>query len=390
MRAFRATGAAVLLSLVLGACQTSPQPSPTSAPSAGAPGPTAAAVAPTQTADPPNVAALFSAAASKLTNATYTFTGTATIGLVQSTISGTATVNGPDSLQALTTTVGGVETTTHATQTAGKRYVDGAGLPWLEAPGTATAHNLGAELLRAAGATVTDAGVEDHAGAQLHRLVTAQAAQFAPIAIVPGAADAEEATATITFYATDTGAPAAATIAATWTQPQGKDTVDASLTVDVQISQLGIQLPITVPEHVWTVFKSSRWHYSLAYPDDYAYSKDKVGDYFDGPVFGGAYAGRTSALGFGLNAIAKGEASYLKKAFAAKSVKNDAFKVGGVQARLLTLTGYNKSLKSKVTLYEAVAVKGGNVYVIGWVAKPGNEAAELATFKELVATFKFT
>lgn len=76
-----------------------------------------------------------------------------------------------------------------------------------------------------------------------------------------------------------------------------------------------------------------------------------------------------------------------RKALNTKTATNEAATLGGVKARVLALGGTNAGVK--VTTYEVIAVKGKYVYALVWFSKAGDEAAALATFTQMVSSFKF-
>jgi hypothetical protein len=83
----------------------------------------------------------------------------------------------------------------------------------------------------------------------------------------------------IDFYVKGDGTPVEITLAAAWTQPEGK----ASGTETLQLSDLGAPISIQPPTEVWKIFTAIGSGYAVASPSDWG-SRERGGDrYFIGP-----------------------------------------------------------------------------------------------------------
>jgi hypothetical protein len=381
---------AALVAMLIGvaACSSPPSPTATPLPTGAATASQAATEAPSPT-PVPDVSAAFRTQFAAISSGVMELSGQATVGPVQLTVTGTTTFNGLDSSDVSTTTVSGVATIVNHVQTGGKRYVKKGNGPWLVDTSPAPSGSLSKELARVA-ALVTDAGLDTHGGLPAHRLVPPAGTVFDPSTLGLGSSAAADATVTVIFFAEDDGTPVAVNLDATWSQAAGGATVAVHMVLDIALSQLGVTHVIRVPDHVWTSFKSKRFGFRIAYPDDFDYSKGKTVDFFTGPF--GQYVGgsRQSTRGFSLNSIVSQVSPAIKRDFHAKSVKNEAFTLAGAKARLLTFSGGVNSAKVKVVLYDVWCVKGSYVYELFWVSAVGNEANDLAAFKQILATFAFS
>jgi hypothetical protein len=379
--------AALAVTIAVGACQTTPPPSGAPPASTGTAPSEAPSVAPSPSpiAD---VAPAFKAAWAKVTSGQMTLAGQATVGPVQLTIAGTTTFDGLDSSDTTTTTVSGVASETDHVATGGKRYVKKGTGPWLEDTSTAPANTLSHELGRVA-ALVTDSGLDSHNGTPAHKLVLPPGTAFDASTLGLASSGATDVQVTVTFYAKDDGTPVAVTLDATWSQPSGSSSVPVHMTLDIALSQLGVHHVIRVPDHVWVAYKSKRYGLRIAHPDDFDFSKGKFSDLFYGPNGEAIGVSRGSTGGFSLNVLTSGEVTFLKKDFHTKTVKNEDATLAGVKARMLSLTGTD-SQKQKVVVWEVIAVKGAYFYDVFWLSYTGNEAADKATFQQVLSTFSFS
>ena len=377
----RSIGAILItLAIVLGGCSPS---APASAPAATVtPTPSPAVLAPSATPGP-DVAALLADRYAAVTSGELTLEGTLVIGTTQATFRGASRSNGPDEASTLTMIVGGRASTEQRVRLAGTRYVQRGNGPWLLDTNAPSGSDLEGALKAALKAAKDlDAG---KLGAANHRVVAANQ-PFDP-ANFGFTAPSAKGTATYSFLAKADGTPVSVIIAATWRQPSGEQTVDASLDLTLTFGRLNTKPAIAAPTPVWQAFVSDRWAYSVAYPSDYDYSKDKEADYFLAPSFGLVSVARVDSAGYTLNEFAQAALAESKKALNAKTATNQAATLGGVKARLLTVGGTNAGVK--VTTFEVLAVKGKYVYDMVWFSEAGDEAAALATFTQMMSTFKF-
>lgn len=314
-KSFGWRGPAGLLAALIAfsACQAA---TPTGTPAPVATAAVTAAPSPTSSAD---VVALFAERTGDLDSGVMNLDGTATIGLVQVKFNGNSTFSGPDSSGRMTTTVAAVSTDVLTVQVAGKKYQKTGDGPWLEVPISQTSA-LQDELSKSATASLTDAGTEERNGQTVHKLVPGSSSSFDPASILSSVAGVEDVHAELAFYATDDGTPVGASIDATWTQTVGTTKLDGSLTFDVRFSHLGQSQTIRAPEDVWSVFKSTRFHYSIAHPAEWTFYKAKAVDELDAPYLAYVIAKRQKAEGANLNQWAKGEIATTKIFLRTKAV----------------------------------------------------------------------
>jgi hypothetical protein len=378
-------GAVTLVAgLVVSACGSS-NPS-ASTPPAGTTAPSVAVVSSPAAGPAVDVVPLFAAAMDDVTSGALAVDGTARVGNVQFTMSGNQVFSGPDSSGSLTTTIGGVAKTVETIQLGGKRYTRTGDGPWVEAP-PASGSDLTDEILKNAGNSLTDVGTETRDGQLVHRLEVAGSA-FDPAALLSGTAGVSDAEGTVAFFCTDDGTPVGAEVEVTWQQKLGDQAPNGSMTIEISFSQLGVAQSIRAPDEVWSVHSSARYDYSIAYPSDYDYSKDKDYDYFFAPDLDFYGVSRVSNQGLTLNIIARSELDSFKGYLNTNKVANEAITMGGAEGRWLTASGNSADL-GKVLIHEVVVVKGQWAYFVAWFSKPGKEAADRATFLQVVASFAF-
>lgn len=376
-RSRRGSVLVAVLTVSLAACGGAPAttPTPTTAPSS-TPAPT------------PDVAGLFRSAFAAVESGVLSMTGTATVGAVQLSLTGTTTSNGPDSTSSSTTVVGGVTSTTERVTLGGKHYVRTPPGPWLEDGATASSPDLGDELERIAGLVVA-AGTESRSGQLLYRLVPPDGTSFDPAALGLGSAGATNVASTVTFYALEDGTPVAMTLTLGWSQPSGTKTVDASMELEVEFSELGVAHTIRAPSDIWAVATSTRYGYRVAHPGDWDFDQsDKTYDYFwsPGDTFVGAFRDKLPS-GVTLNKATAVEVASLKSSMKAKSVENEEATLGGVKARLLSANGVNGG--ADVAIFEAITIKDGYIHYLIWFSPAGHESSDLTTFRQMMATFAF-
>jgi hypothetical protein len=373
----------LVVGLVASACDSS---SPSASTPAGTTAPSVAVDSSPTIGPAVDVVPLFAAAMNDVKSGAVALDGTARVGNIQFTMSGSQVFSGPDSTGSITTAIGGVATTVETTQVGGKRYTRTGDGPWVEAPARAGS-DLMDEILKNAGSSLSDVGTETRDGRLVHRLEVAGSA-FDPAALLSSAAGVSDAEGSVAFYCTDDGTPVGAQIELTWQQKSGDQAADASMSFEVSFSQLGVDQTIRAPDEVWSVHTSPRYEYSIAYPSDYDFTKDKDYDYFFAPDLDFMGVSRVTNQGLSLNVITGSEVESIKAYINARRVTNEAITLGGLEGRWLTATGSNADL-GKVLVHEVIVVKGQWLYFVAWFSKPGKEAADKATFLQVVSSFAF-
>jgi hypothetical protein len=368
--------------MLAGACTTAapsatPAPAATDAPSAA---PTAS---PQPSAD---VAALFAARIDEVESGVSSFEGTAQIGTVQFSMTGSSAFDGPDTKGSTTTTIGGVASTVETSRVAGTAYKKSGDGPWVKSVASGGG-DINDELFENA-ESFRDDGTVTRNGQLVHELVASSESGFDPAAIFGEAEGISNVEGTPSFFVTPDGTPVAATIDLTWRQVVGEQTLDGQMSFEITFSQLDAPQTIRAPADAWTRFTSDRWGYSIAYPPGYDFDSDKDYDYFIGPGAAFYTGSRTNNQGFTLNVIANAEVASVKDYLGTRSVTNDAITVGGLPGRLLTASGKSPDL-GKVLALEAIVVKGKFAYSVVWFSEPGNEAADVALFRQAVSTVTF-
>ena len=380
MNTRRRGGIALVLAVLLGGCNTAaPSTAPIVTPGAGTPAPT---IAPTSS-PAADVARLLAEQYGNVTSGGSTMTGTLLIGSVRATFTGTGQFNGPDSTQTLTTTVGGVDSTQKSAKVAGQRYLQVGNGPWLRNESSSGGGgSLEAELKDA-----LDAGrdLDANAAGSGNHTIEAADQPFDPVAL-GFAASASGGKATYTFEAEPDGTPVSVGISATWRQTGQAAPADVSLELTLTFSDLNGNPRITAPADVWERFSSERWSYAVAHPADYDVSSDDDYDYLIGPDGSFVSIGRANNRGFGLNLLATSEVASIKNLLGTKSVTNEGITVGGLDGRLLSGKGTSRDLGGKIVFHEVIAVQGKFAYYFIWFSEVGNEAADLATFRQLLST----
>jgi hypothetical protein len=377
----------IAVALVLAACQ--PAAPATDAPSSVAIASPQPSTSPTVT-PPLDVAKLLAARLAAITSGEQRLTGTFRAGDVQATFEGTQSFNGPDTSSTLSTTVAGIVTTEQHVKVVGTRYVQRGVGPWLVDTAAGSSSDFSGALKKALdSATDLDATSPD---ATTHHLQS-KVQTFDPMAF--GFASIGQAAigmATYAFAAKADGTPVSVRIEAAWNQAAGATTIDATLDLTIEFRTLDNRPSIARPSNVWTVYESSGEHYSIAHPDDFDRTREGSSDYFVGPDqkhVAYVYRDKLQA-GATLNLVAGNELRAIKKLLGAKTATNDPVSIAGFTGRLLTIAGANKAYGGKVVSYEAILVRGKLVFVVGFIAPAGNDAAERATMDALLATFRAT
>jgi hypothetical protein len=378
------------LVLVMAACQSNPATAgPTASvaavPTSGASQAAVATEAPSPTAA--DVAKAFLAQMVTATAGKLAIRGTLELGTLTGQVTGSMSYAQSNTDQTTNITIGGTTTSTSSIHLQGIGYTKTGNGPWLT---DTVPPQSGQDLVTVLKAlsSVVDKGVEAHDGVQAHRIELGAGVSVSPAAFGLSNPAMVNPALDLVFYAADDGKPVAMVVTVTWTQTVNGSTVPVKMALDFAFTQVGGSVTISSPDHVWQRFTSTRFHYAIAYPDDWDVdTSGKTTDQFVAPAFGGVVAARFKTQGLGLNTIAKSEISYNKTHFKWVSTANVAFVLAGVKARLITYHGTISG--TKTAMYEVLAVKGSYFYDIVWISPVGNEAADLATFKEMLSTFAF-
>ena len=384
---WRAHALALVAGFAIVACQSAPPATSSPAATTGAASPEATA-APSPTAAAVDVVPLFAAAMEDLDSGLVSLEGSATVGPVKVALSGSSTFDGPDSMSTFTTTVGGSSSVVETVKVAGAAYTKAGDGPWLPAP-TTQGKDLTKALKDGAAESLTDKGTETQDGLLVHKLEASSGSAFDPSVFLSSATGVSNVKGTTTFYCTDDGTPIGAAIELTWTQAAGTQTLDSSMAFEIKFRALGTAQTIRAPESVWKRFDVVKRGYSIAHPPDYDYTARRGFDYFIGPDDSFYFGSRSETQGFTLNIVAKSETGSIKSLLGTKTVSNEEITMGGLPGRLLSAKGSSADLGGKVVFYEAVIVKGKFFYFVAWVSAQGDEAADLALFRQVVATFQF-
>jgi hypothetical protein len=395
MRELRPFVALVALSIIVAACgdtPATPAPSASSAPTASAaasePEAPAESAEPVASAEPsaPTAAELAALAmADPNLETTLTLDSTTKVGKTTTRTTGTIDVSGRASHLVRTDKTGKSTATTETLTANGSRYVKTKGV-WTKG-GAADDTDLAA-ILRGV-TTYTDQGVEDRDGQLLTHLQADVPTIPRELALVTkGVTDASG---TLDVWVKDDGTPVSATLTSTWTQPDGKKTVDGSRTTDITFGEPLAEAPIIAPTETWKFFNSKRYRYRMAAPDTWTTrpGKGTFADSFDGGQEI-AYASRARNGGRSLSYINSRILSQLKSITNYKNLKvtaNKKTKLDGVPARRIEFRGTNQG----DTVYgQAVfANKGPFWYFIGYDSYDKWSDESRATFSSMVNSFDF-
>jgi hypothetical protein len=393
MRNARTAAMIVALSVVVVACGTT---GPTAGPNGSAVPPSqdaaspavSGAPGPTPEPTPVDVAALTVATlANPALTATVALAGSTKLGSTMTTATtGTIDIDGRTSHLVRTDKVGKTTTTTETITGNGTRYLKVKGV-WTKA-GPSNDTELIA-VLRAI-PTLTDLGVEDKDGAQLHHL------QATPVPAVPQEMALEtkgitKVATTFDAWVTDAGIPVTMTFASTWKRAVGTKTVDGSRTTTLAFSNVGGGVRVTVPTDIWTFFTSTRYRYRIGYPEAWQ-AKAGAGRFADS-FYGGAqyvYASRARQTNANLAFITKGILKSLKSITGYTNLKilsNSKAKLDGVTARRIEFRGTSSS--GRVYGQAIYAIKGAAWYFLGFDAYTKQDDASRAMFTTFIRTFDF-
>jgi hypothetical protein len=307
----------------------------------------------------------------------YTLAGSFRFGSRTIRTSGQGSFSGAGSESTETATSGDRKLTIRSITANGVDYERVGDGPWVEKP---QAH-LDAIFRRLI--NLEDLGIETRAGQALHHLRPPTG--FAIIDSDLGLQDSHvsELRGSIDFFVKEDGRPVEITLAATWTQPEGK----ASGTETLQLSDLGTPISITPPSEVWKTFTAIGSGYAVAYPPDWGSRERAGGRYFIGPS-GDWVEVRVGAVpaGTSLSELARQQiAGYSARFGTPDGERKDI--LGGQPAQRLTFHTELQGVRSYLIV--VFVVRGTQAYWLFWVSPPGDESIDEATFDEFVSTFEF-
>jgi len=373
----------IAFGLAVGACDSSASPATSGiAASTTTPSPTAV---PSPT--PEDVSAPFKAHITAANDGELAITGSSMIGFEQAAVSGSIVYAGGDSSEVLTTTASGAMVSAVSTiRVMGLEYRKLDDGPWLkDATPPAAGSDLWTYLHGVTG--VTDVGLERHDGVTAHRLEIGGGEVFDPAAIGIPISGSALLAANLVFYAADDGTPLAMTVSLRWTQPGA---ADRSMDLDLAFAKIGGVEAIPVPDHVWNRFTSTRFKFSVAYPDGWtADTTQKLDDYLNGPGVMHVGGRRLKANGKSLSAWTTSilaEHDSVRKDYLL--LGSDRTTLAGEPGRLLTSTYHD--FGQELVCFEVLALHGGYLYDIFWVAPVKTRDIGIVTFRQVLATFGYS
>jgi hypothetical protein len=395
MRNLRAAALIVALSVMVAACGTTGPttgpngPAVTPAPSQDAVATVAPSSAPSATPAPTpvDVAALTAATlADPELTAKVAIDATTKLGTTKTTTTGKVDIDGRASHMVRRDKVAKATTTTETITGNGTRYLKVKGV-WTKA-GTSDDTELIAVVRGVS--SMTDLGVEDKDGAQLHHL-QATTVPAVPKELSPATKGVTELTSTLDAWVTEAGVPVTMTLASTWKQKVAKKTLSGTRTADFAWSEVGGDVTVTVPTDTWKFFTSTRYHYRMGYPETWEVKagKGRLADsYYGGEEY--VYASRArqsnATLSF-LNSRILGE---LKSITGYKNIKvtaNKKTKLDGVPARRVEFRGTSSG--DKVYGQAVYAIKGAFWYFVGFDAYTKQDKASRSLFSTFIKTYDF-
>jgi hypothetical protein len=237
--------------------------------------------------------------------------------------------------------------------------------------------------------TMTDLGVEEKDGAQLHHLQTTSVAAV-PKELAP-AKDVTELATTLDAWVTEAGVPVTMTMASTWKQTVDKKTVAGSRTANFAWSEVGGDVTVTVPTETWKFYTSKRYQYRMGYPETWEV-KPGSGRFADG-FYGGeeyVYASRARQTRATLSFLTRGILDSLKSITGYKSLKvtaNRKARLDGVPARRIEFRGTSSG--ERVYGQAVYAIKGAFWYFVGFDAYVKHDKETRALFTKFLRTYDF-
>lgn len=368
------------------AASVAPSVVPTAVPSVA---PTAV-LTPTPTPTPLDVVTPFLAAISTPGFAAHaTVSGTLVVGTTSSPIAGTYDIAGLDYHRALKIGAGTKVATKHFTVVESAAYTATGDGPWFEAAFPAAGTDL-VSVLRSV-QVVVDRGIETKNGRRLHHLV-ATGVVLPPAALGLTDPSITAVSGTLEFWVSDDGTPQVIGATGAWTQKSGKDpAAPATLAAEFAVASAGT-VAVAAPEMVWKRVKSTKYHYSMAYPTDWEYHKGsgKKWDRFYSPEVSYVGVDSGSSQGYSLNVIVSALIRYGPTSSGVKKFKvesNKAAKLAGVRARRLE---YRATYKGDTYyIIEVGAVYKGRLYDVAYFSLQKLTAQDRALFDQFLSTFQF-
>jgi hypothetical protein len=374
----------ILLLLTLSGCGGAAAPAQTASPS---PSPTPT-VAPTPSPTPIDTAAAFvKVMANPQFSANVVVTGKLTIGKLEVAMSGEMALSGRDSRSSITLDMPGAPQTTESVTVGVDGYKRTKPGPWLGEAKSSSGTSMTDALARLLNAS--DAGVVTKNGQALHHIVPTGGFSIPPSAVGLTDPAITDPKTSVDFYALADGTPALLALSISWTQTAGGQSTPCTVQMDMAFRDVGTAIAIQAPEDVWATTTSKRFNYSVAHPSDWVLVEAKANDEF-GPsgqsivYVAPQQVGTVALAAFGDQLVA----TYNKEFSVAKPESDVASKLGGQAARLLTYH-WKSAAGQNLVLYDAVTVRAGTGWEVFLIDVAGNEAADLALFETLVASFAF-
>jgi hypothetical protein len=309
--------------------------------------------------------------------------GATKVGRVPTTTTGELDVDAGSRHLVLASKTGRSSTTLDTVTTADARYRQADGV-WVESAAPAEGDLVAA--LRGA-TTVTDVGVEDRDGRQLHHLVITPhrvlPEEIAPAGRVTGLEMTFDA------WVEADGTPVLLAVDASWHQKSGRTTVAATTSVDFAFADVDGSVSITIPTDLWTFGVSRRYAYRMARPVDWQYEKGtkKYADAYYGYDGAAVYAASGRSFGLTLNRLSSALTRYLPQIKGVKHLKidhNSPARLGPLPARVIEFHYAYKGRRYWSVAY--LAVEDGLVYLVSYETTSRTTDAD----REMAARFAGT
>ncbi len=273
----------------------------------------------------------------------------------------------------------------------GKAWTRITGGPWIESLAEAARTDSVPRFL-AALPPVADAGVEDHAGRQLHRLVLADGATVPPGVFGLDATGYTVEPISMSTWVADDGTPVDTEFHMTWTGGGVHGETKSEQTLDFDLSKLGTPVTVAAPAKPWSAIVSDRFGYTLSVPNGYvrteAPGEDRLGA-----------AGTTTlsvrpepvAASVDLDAAVAAATTEIAKETGATAEAPGETGLGGVRARILPW--HYGPASARAYRLDAIAVRDGTTWRVTYIVPAGTaaeDASQRRTFEQILATVTFT